>query len=142
MGFGITQSFDKILALASYFESVDIKSVIGTFKRVANILDNANLTKDITLNTSLFEESETKLYNNLMAYTNNKKTEITNNTLDSESYLAQIESLFALKSDLDSVFDNVLIMTDNVELKQNRIGLITLVFKAFMEFGDMREIAV
>ena len=121
---------------------MDIKSVIGTFKRVANILDNKNLTKDITLNTSLFEESETKLYNNLMAYTKSKKTEITNNTLDSESYLAQIESLFALKSDLDSVFDNVLIMTDNAELKQNRIGLITLVFKAFMEFGDMREIAV
>lgn len=142
MGFGITQSFDKILALASYFESVDIKSVIGTFKRVANILDNANLTKDITLNTSLFEESETKLYNNLMTYAKSKKTEITNNTLDSESYLAQIESLFSLKDDLDSVFDNVLIMTDNVELKQNRIGLITLVFKAFMEFGDMREIAM
>lgn len=142
MGFGITQSFDKILALASYFESVDIKSVIGTFKRVSNILDDKNLAKDIVLNTELFEYSETKLYNNLMKYEQNNKEETVNNTINAESYLAQIQNLFSLKSDLDSVFDNVLIMTDDIELKKNRVGLITLVFKAFMKFGDMREIAV
>lgn len=142
MGFGVAQSFDKILALASYFESADIRSVISTFKRVANILDDKNLAQDIVLNTELFETSEAKLYDNLMAYERKKNVEIINNTLDSESYLAQIEALFSLKDDLDSVFDSVLILTEDMTLRKNRIGLITLAFKAFMEFGDMREIAV
>lgn len=142
MQFGIAQSFDKILALSIYFESVDIKSVIGTFKRVANILNDKKLDRDIEINLSLFEPSEQRLYNNLMSYENAKNQVSKEGTLDSEAYLAQIQTLFQLKSDLDSVFDNVLILTDNIELRTNRVNLIALVFRAFMEFGDMREIAI
>ncbi len=140
--FSVAQSFDKILALSSYFESVDIKSVIGTFKRVANILDGIELTHNITINPTLFESSEQILYQNLMSYEHTKNQGYKENALDSEIYLTQIQTLFQLKDDLDSVFDSVLILTDDVQLRTNRIHLIALVFKAFMEFGDMREIAL
>lgn len=145
MQFDITQSFDKILALSAYFDSVDIKSVIGTFKRVANILNDKllqsdKLPKDMAINTSLFEPSEQKLYQNLIAYENAKSK--CNQALDSEAYIAQIQTLFQLKDDLDCVFDNVLIMADDMQLRANRVSLITLVFRSFMEFGDMRAIAI
>lgn len=142
MQFGIAQSFDKILALSAYFESVDIKSVIGTFKRVANILNDKNLEQDISINASLFEPSEQRLYNNLISYENAKNQVSRDGALDSETYLAQIQTLFQLKSDLDSVFDNVLILADDMQLRVNRISLIALVFREFMEFGDMRAIAI
>lgn len=141
MEFGIAQSFDKILALSSYFESVDIKSVIGTFKRVANILSDKNIEKNIIIDTNLFEPSEHQLYKNLMLYKNANQAS-KDRILDSNIYLSQIQTLFQLKSDLDSVFDNVLIMVDDMQLRMNRVGLIALVFKEFMEFGDMRAIAI
>lgn len=140
--FGIAQSFNKILALSNYFEHIDIKSIISTFKRVANILQCDNI-KNSNIDTSLFEDSEKILYDNLLKYINSKNS---NNNIesnkDSNYYLSCIKSVFLLKENLDSVFDNVLINIDDENIRKNRIMLISLVFNEFMEFGDMREISI
>lgn len=139
-GFGIKSSFDKILAIACYLDSVDIKEVISTFKRVANILQDDIASLDSKgVNVSLFEPSEATLYNALQDY---KAKNIESLKLDSEGYLAKLQNLFALKPHLDKVFDNVLINTDDAHLKQNRIALISLAFQEFLVFGDMREISM
>lgn len=139
-GFGIKSSFDKILAIACYLDSVDIKEVISTFKRVANILQDDIASLDSKgVNVSLFEPSEATLYNALQDY---KAKNIESLKLDSEGYLAKLQNLFALKPHLDKVFDNVLINTDDTHLKQNRIALISLAFQEFLVFGDMREISM
>ncbi|MWV62506.1 glycine--tRNA ligase subunit beta [Helicobacter saguini] len=139
-GFGIKSSFDKILALACYLDSVDIKEVISTFKRVSNILqEDISALDSIAVDISLFEAVESELYKALQDY---KAKNIESLKLDSEGYLAKLQNLFALKPFLDKVFDNVLINTDDSRLKQNRIALISLVFKEFLTFGDMREISI
>lgn len=139
-GFGIKSSFDKILAIACYLDSVDIKEVISTFKRVANILQDDIASLDSKgVNVSLFEPSEATLYNALQDY---KAKNIESLKLDSEGYLEKLQNLFALKPHLDKVFDNVLINTDDTHLKQNRIALISLAFQEFLVFGDMREISM
>ncbi len=139
--FGISQSFNKILALSNYLEHTDIKSIISTFKRVANILQDNKMQQD-NINTSLFENIEKVLYDNLLSYINSKNKQNKQVSYDKDYYLSQIESIFKLKEDLDNVFDNVLINTDDSVLKANRVALISLVFKEFMAFGDMREITI
>lgn len=133
--FGVKSSFDKILALACYLDSVDIKSVISTFKRVANILDSIESSVD----TSLFEPSESELYTALEQY---KSSLDLSAKMDSESYLAEIQNLFKLKEKLDKVFDNVLINTPDTTLRKNRTALISLVFEQFLSFADLREISL
>ncbi len=141
--FGIKESFDKIIALSSYLNTIDIKSVISTFKRVANIVNSDN--KQVNdINISLFEVSERTLYDNLLLYKKNKTYlfDTAKKTMDSDVFLISIRNLFALKPYLDDVFDSVLINTEDKKLKDNRMLLITLVFNEFLEFGDMREISI
>lgn len=161
--FGIAESFDKIIALHSYLSSVDIKSVISTFKRVANILETDE-THCSNINETLFEESEKELYKSLQDYTQQKQVTqfykissqdritalsslITKTYTQAMQhyathYLTQMQLLFTLKTKLDKVFDSVLINAEDRRLKTNRIALITLVFNEFLEFGDMREISL
>ncbi|STQ86666.1 glycine--tRNA ligase subunit beta [Helicobacter muridarum] len=155
LNIGIVDMFYRIYALNNYCDKIDIRSVISTFKRVANILNSTVDTKNM-INAELFEESERELYNNLLVYKQQKKQIILEHNsdispLNAQDFLhqeyiknlvMQLELLFSLKKNLDDVFENVLINCENLKLRENRISLIQDVFNEFLEFGDMCQIAI
>lgn len=126
-GFGIQESFDKIEALGAYINDENIKSIISTFKRVANISDS----NETSINTSLFEEYERNLHEKLLSH----------KSMTFNTYKDELESLFTLKESLDSMFENVLVNSEDTALRNNRVALVRLVFDEFLKFGDMREIS-
>jgi glycyl-tRNA synthetase beta chain len=122
----------KIYALNPIVNSSDFGEFSSLFKRVANIIKDINLN-DAKVDTALFEDKEeSELYN---AY----------NVIVSQNYVTydeELEGLFSLKSQLENFFTNVFVNHENEAIKHNRKNLIGLVYKAFRNIADVKEITI
>jgi glycyl-tRNA synthetase beta chain len=125
--------FKKIDALNSIVEQSNSKELFVTFKRVANISKDLDLSSNLEVNEALFEkEQERSLYQEFI--------DIKNSHFD--SYKAKLDALFSLKDRLDSFFDNVLVNANDNAIKQNRQNLIGQIYKEFRDIADIKEVTV
>ncbi len=123
----------KIKALKEITQSEGFKEVFTTFKRVANIVKDIDLDKDIKVDESLFEsEYEKRLYEAF-------KEKISK---DYDSYEEKLDSLFSLKSVIDEFFDHVMVNVEDEKIRENRKNLIASIYKAFKSVADIKEITV
>ncbi|CUV66038.1 Glycyl-tRNA synthetase beta subunit [Sulfurovum sp. enrichment culture clone C5] len=126
----IVKIFKKCEALNSIVSGSDFKDISITFKRVANI------SKDVSnfdVDEDKFELDEEKnLYK--------KFKEITSKNY--ESYEDNLKALFSLKELLDNYFDKVMVNSDDVSLKNNRLATIGQIYNSFKEIADIKEITI
>ncbi|RXJ87580.1 glycine--tRNA ligase subunit beta [Arcobacter sp. CECT 8985] len=123
----------KLCALNPIVQSDNFKEVSSTFKRVANIVKDINTNANISVEESLFEDNEEiELFK---AY-----TLVVSKQYD--DYEVQLDALFSLKSQLDNFFDNVFVNHEDEKIKTNRKNLIGLVYKAFKNIADIKEISI
>ncbi len=122
----------KIYALNPIVNSSDFSEFSSTFKRVANIIKDLNMD-DVEVDSGLFEDiEENELFE---AY----------NAIVSKNYSTydeELEALFSLKPNLDKFFTNVFVNHENEAIKQNRRNLIGLIYKAFRNIADIKEITI
>jgi glycyl-tRNA synthetase beta chain len=119
----------KIKALNEIVNSDDFAEVFTTFKRVANIVKDAEISEvDESL---LVEDAEKELYK---AFKEKNSLEL--------DYLEKMDALFSLKPEIDNFFDNVMVNVEDEKLKQNRINLIGNIYKAFSNIADIKEITI
>ncbi len=131
--YDINNIYKKVKALNEIVSSENFKEQFSTFKRVANISKDIDLSQNLSIDTTLFEnDAEVSLYN---AY-----EQIINTTYD--SYKAKLEALFALKPLLDRYFDDVLVNAEDSNLKTNRQHQVASIYKAFKEIADIKEISI
>ncbi|AXX92394.1 glycine--tRNA ligase subunit beta [Malaciobacter molluscorum LMG 25693] len=123
----------KLCALNPIVQSDNFKEFSSTFKRVANIIKDMDISNNITIDETLFEDNEEK--NLFKAYFN-----ITSKQYN--DYELELDALFSLKIQLDNFFDNVFVNHENEKIKTNRKNLIALVYKAFRNIADIKEITI
>ena len=123
----------KLCALNPIVQGDNFKEYVSTFKRVANIIKDLDIDSKLEVNKSLLEDDEEKeLYERYAKVT-------------AENYLTydeELEALFALKPNLDNFFDNVFVNHDDEKIKINRKNLIGLVYQAFKNIADIKEITI
>ncbi len=123
----------KIKALAQIVQSSDFKEVFTTFKRVANIVKDVDISKPTPVDEALFEsEYEKRLWERFKEVSQKEYT----------SYEEQLDALFGLKHDIDLFFDNVLVNAEDEKLRANRKNLIASIYKAFKKIADIKEITL
>ncbi len=123
----------KICALNPIVLSDDFKESSTTFKRVANIIKDIDVNSTLSIDKSLFEQDEEKdLYETYTLLTNKKYN----------NYEEELDALFSLKPKLDKFFDNVFVNHENESIKTNRKNLIGLVYQAFRNIADIKEITI
>ena len=123
----------KICALNAIVLSDDFKDASKTFKRVANIIKDIDTNSSLEVDETLFEDAEEKeLFNLYKDVTSKEYT----------SYEEQLDALFAMKPNLDKFFDNVFVNHENDKIKTNRKNLIGLVYQAFKNIADIKEITI
>ncbi|WP_428022899.1 glycine--tRNA ligase subunit beta [Arcobacter sp.] len=123
----------KICALNPIVLSEDYKEASATFKRVANIIKDIDVNSSLKVNSSLFEQEEEKdLYETYTQLTDKKYN----------NYEEELDALFSLKPKLDKFFDNVFVNHENEAIKTNRKNLIGLVYQAFRNIADIKEITI
>ncbi len=129
----IYKIYQKVEALNPVVESDNFKDYSATFKRVANIVKDVDLSTDLNINNSLFEQNEEK-----ELYTNFEKIKATNFL----SFDEELEALFDLKPQLDSFFEKVFVNHEDEKIKTNRKNLIAQVYLGFRNIADIKEITI
>ena len=123
----------KVEALNRILERSDARELFTTFKRVANISEEVDLSGDLSVDPALFEKDEERiLYEAFLDVSRREYPE----------YFTQLEALFALKPVLDAFFDAVLVNAEDARLRRNRQHLVASVYKSFLSIADLKEISV
>jgi len=123
----------KIEALNSLVNSEGFAEVSSTFKRVANITKDIDLSKTVVVDASLLrEDAEKALYK--------RYSEVVAKSYD--SYEEELDALLALKPELDNFFDNVMVNVEDEALKNNRKALIASIYKSILNIADIKEVSI
>ena len=123
----------KIQALSNIVNSDGFEDYSSTFKRVANITKDIDLSKALSVDANIFEEEAEKVlyakYNEVMAieYTN---------------YEDELDALLGLKPELDAFFENVMVNADDEAVKNNRKSLVASIYKSILKIADIKEVSI
>lgn len=108
-------------------------SIIEADKRLKNIVkNNTSLSVDPKLLNNSFELN---LYNRYSEIKGSFTKESMNDTPSST-----LDAIVGIAPDLDSFFENVLVMDKNIKVKQNRINLLTNIKNLISRFVNLSEI--
>ncbi len=123
---------EKIEALNMFVQKDEFKEQFSTFKRVANISKDVELTGEMAVNTELFEsDAEALLW---AAYIHHD--------YENASYHEILAALFSIKDSLDRFFDNCMVNADDEAVRTNRKNLIGRIYRQFLLVADIKEIGV
>ena len=123
----------KIAAVNTIATSENFPSVFSTFKRVANITKDFDISQALSVREELLEEEAEKALYKAFKEVDTKQY---------ESYEIRLDALFSLKPQLDTFFNDVMVNAEDEAIKINRKSLVALVYKALLEIADIKEISV
>ena len=105
-----------------------------TFKRAANITKDHN-PGDV--DESLFDnDHERKLHRAVMGLSGEVEAMIT-----AKQYLPALEKIAALRDDVDSFFDKVMVMVEDGNIRNNRLNLLCELTALFSRIADFSKLA-
>ena len=112
----------------------EASSLAAANKRVSNILTKQLANSDLVpLNPSLLqEEAEKQLSDSL-----NSLEALIAPLLANRDYYAVLEKLAELKQPVDQFFEDVMVMAEDIELRQNRLALLDKLHKLFINVADI-----
>jgi len=123
----------KIEALNNLVNSADFGEISSTFKRVANITKDTDLTQEMSVDKKLFEDEAEKVlytsYNEVIAK-------------DFDSYEQELDALLGLKPQLDSFFSEVMVNVEDETIKNNRKSLVANIYKSILSIADIKEVSI
>ena len=123
----------KIEALNNLVSSEGFAEVSSTFKRVANITKDMDLSGELNTHVTLFQdEAERALYA--------RYSEVSSKSY--ESYEAELDALLGLKPELDLFFENVMVNAEDEAIKNNRKSLVACVYKSILKIADIKEVSI
>ena len=127
----------RIAAVSAFKELEQAEALAAANKRVANILAKQDSPVSTDISPSLLQEAPEKaLYDALKAV----EGDITTSVNDG-NYQAVLTALATLRDEIDQFFDNVMVMADDVEIRQNRLALLTLLRQLFLTTADISQLA-
>lgn len=129
----IVRLSNKIKALSTIVSDDEFKERFSTFKRVANIIKSLEVSENVVVDEKLFENAhESELFNAFVKVTATGYT----------SFEENLDALFGLKPQIDAFFDNVMVNTEDLNLRANRQNLIASIYNAFKQIADIKEISI
>jgi len=124
----------KILSNAK--NSPTFNSVAQSYKRINNILKKTN-HQSTEFDEKLFESDyEKKLSQRLNGIIQEYML-----YLDREDYEKALDTLLTLEGDINSFFDNVMVMAEKEEVRRNRLSLLANMKAIFNKLGDLSLIS-
>lgn len=129
--------FDRRLrSVARFVQLPEAGELAAANKRIVNLLRNAGTDAGAALDPVRFTEAgERDLYAALTGL-----HDATRAPLEARDYESALLELAALRGPVDAFFDQVMVMTDDVALRRNRIALLAEVRGLFLEVADISEL--
>lgn len=127
--------FDDRVRAVQHFKSLEACNALAAAnKRVSNILAKSGETfSDTTTDSSLFEST----FENMLDDAINEQATAIEPLIAVGQYKDALTSLATLRQVTDEFFDNVMVMSDNDSVKQNRLKLLTRLQGLFLKTADI-----
>lgn len=130
----ITDIEIRISQLNEWIKNEDVEEILTAFNRVSNIAEKAD-TDEIS-EELLKEEKEKELYEKYIEI----KEEVHEN-IQRNNYKIAIEKITDLRKPIDEFFENVMVMVDDEDIKNNRLSLIKSISEMMLEVCDLSKIS-
>ncbi|MCD4819818.1 MAG: glycine--tRNA ligase subunit beta [Candidatus Cloacimonetes bacterium] len=128
--------YQRASALQEYKTHTDFIKLITGFKRVSNIIREVKEFQDLKVDL-LQEKDEIELYQQLEILFDKVKQ-----YLNKKDYSLIFAEFVNLNEYIDNFFDNVLVNTENKNLKNNRYSLLNHIRKIFLSVADLALIVL
>lgn len=142
---GVTEPYDcslRVLAVNHFQTLPEAEKLASANKRVRNILQKSGLVFNMqqlpTVSSELFTETAEKNLH-LAIETLQRKTEP---LIIERKYQEALSELATLQQVVDNFFDEVMVMSDDERLRNNRIHLLGHLSALFMQIADISKLAL
>jgi glycyl-tRNA synthetase beta chain len=127
----------RVNAVHAFYQLPEAKPLAAANKRVANILAKQDTGDSfLALDESLLSEPAEKI---LAAEVQQKELEVAPLFANGQ-YTEGLKALSALKASVDTFFDDVMVMTDDVAVKNNRLALLKQLQSLFLRSADISHL--
>ncbi|MGD9364593.1 MAG: glycine--tRNA ligase subunit beta [Desulfobacteraceae bacterium] len=134
----IPDVWKRTRALQALKGAADFEPLAAGFKRVVNILRKAQAAADIQPDAALFDEpTEKSLYAAYQA----AQSEV-GQLLDNGDLESALRVIAKLREPVDRFFEDVMVMTDDMGVRKNRLALLNAIAGLFNRMADFSKIAV
>lgn len=129
----------RLEALSAFCTTPDYSDAVRTFKRVANILKQADMESlPENWDRSLLEgEAEKNLSEVLEGILPDM-----DRMLEDGKYADMLDTLLKLRPAVDSFFDNVMVMAEDTDLRQNRLAMLNQLGSRFARVADFSALQI
>lgn len=126
---------DRARALQEIRGEADFEALAAAYKRIKNILTSQEEESAQPGSELLVEKEEIELY---AAYEQLRPLVL--ERIQSNDYLGALKEMAAIRGVVDRFFDKVHVMSDEVEVRNNRLALLNGISNVFLLIADISEI--
>jgi glycyl-tRNA synthetase beta chain len=128
----------RVKAVAAFVKLDAADSLAASNKRIANILRQAGQPGGGPVDPGMLkEDAEKDLYEAILA----AKTAVAP-LLEKRAYEAVLAALAQLRQAVDRFFDDVMVMTDDERVRQNRLALLSGLRALFLDIADISRLSL
>ncbi|MDD1633627.1 MAG: glycine--tRNA ligase subunit beta, partial [Methylococcaceae bacterium] len=124
----------RLQAVKAFRQLPEAESLAAANKRIRNILKKSD-TQPAAAVGALFEPQEKQLLQVALQSEGDIQP-----LLAQRNYQATLNRLAGLRNDVDAFFDHVMVMTDDLELRANRLALLNLLSEQFLTCADISKL--
>ncbi len=134
-----TQPLDfdaRLKAVTTFRQLVEAESLAAANKRIGNILKKAEETIPDAVDSSLFvDDAERALFDKIEAMAG-----VVAPLFTARNYEAALKELAVLRPEVDTFFDEVMVMADDAAVRANRLALLKRLSGLFLEVADLGQL--
>lgn len=129
---------ERLKAVAAFVKLEPASSLAAANKRIGNILKKAGIDGGDPVDKSLIKEpAETALFESVV-----KAQKAVAPLLDDRDYTNVLTTLADLRDPVDGFFDDVMVMTDDEALRNNRLALLAELRAMFLNVADVSRLSI
>jgi len=129
---------ERLKAVAAFVKLEPASSLAAANKRIGNILKKAGIDGGDPVDKSLIKEpAETVLFESVM-----KAQKAVAPLLNDRDYTNVLTTLANLRDPVDGFFDDVMVMTDDEALRNNRLALLAELRAMFLNVADVSRLSI
>ncbi|MGR9014832.1 MAG: glycine--tRNA ligase subunit beta, partial [Gammaproteobacteria bacterium] len=124
----------RLQAVKAFRQLPEAESLAAANKRIRNILKKSDTQPAASVGTLIEAQEKQLLQAGLQSADDIKPL------LAQRNYQATLNRLAGLRNDVDAFFDQVMVMTDDLELRANRLALLNLLSEQFLTCADISKL--
>ena len=126
----------RVRAVASFAALPEAPALAAVNKRISNILKKTEAVDPHVSEVLLQEPAEIALYAAMKEIAPRANAQF-----ESGDYTASLQTLAALRAPVDAFFEGVMVNADQLDLRLNRLGLLTVLHAAMNRVADLSKLA-